>query len=1137
MKKIIFAIGVALGLLAVEADVVNPAAFSYRAEIAFPGYGFDSALENFPVLVRLNETEGGFSYTATSKDGSDIRFALKDGTLLNSEVSLWNPEGESHIWVSIPSLSKESTVFMYWGGPGFFPTSQTDGSVWTAAGYFGVWHMDEGSEAATAKDSAGGLLDGTHIGTAPGQEGKVGRSVRISSAGYGDGAVKESKGIKTSAYSDVGNKFVFSLWAKYPDQQVGNDRFASHKSAYNADSGWEISGKRYDSDNVDFRGSSGTSAGDGGNGAKLSMKNMDWSHLFFVFNGNEGTFYKNNSWQSSGALDPVKDNDLVLMIGNEVNGQGVAFKGWMDEVRLYKGVPDRNWISTEYNSVNDPSFAVVGEAEKLSFVEDIPIMGEAAVISVGRHSAEISWNLFRASVDASATVTAYYGFDPEDLSNAITLASGGEIATGVHEDTLNNLPCASELYLKIVATGTDGNAESAVIRFSTTGSPVFANPAGVVDGMSLTISGALLEVGEVPLDVTACFGTDATTLETLRSWSGITDVQSFETVATAPSFGNYVVGFCAAGNCPDCGHTFKVVSPLASVTVFGECRWTGAARDLMWNNPANWSSGTVPGEKDTVIFGVESSLGDQTISLGGAQVVSAIIIECVDAFTIGSNDDMTQGYALSASRIVRTGGASAAIGLVTVNAEFNLNEDTTITVAEESEIDIRRIVGIKNLVIDGGGTVKLVKDGDRTAGETEVRGGVLLITGNRQLGSKLTIGGFGKTAVARSNGAAAGSHPFDKSDNQTVILDKGVFDLETDGVEGHWEKEKVGPIIVSNGGTFLPGKRRIQIAIKNATVLTVAGVVVGGERSTIDLSDSTSFVVPEDADSALIMNSSFSVTTGVRFNVGDIPDAAVDLIVNGRISYGWHPRDAIWKTGAGVLRLTGKNTYGGGGELSKGEGTTRILSGTLLVDNDPTVYGSGTGNSLVNVEAGAVLGGTGRIGGLTEEITHWSGNKGSGKNTRVTAKGTADAQAVIAPGTINDEDGSHISGTLTVGVDELHHPVTFGDYSTFKAGFGSAKGAFDALVVNGAVDISATGTKLELVANCELSEVRGGTYTILSASDGITGEFAEIIKPKSSWRVSKVNVRQVEQEEGEPIEVYDALTVSIPGRGMRVFVR
>ena len=50
-------------------------------------------------------------------------------------------------------------------------------------------------------------------------------------------------------------------------------------------------------------------------------------------------------------------------------------------------------------------------------------------------------------------------------------------------------------------------------------------------------------------------------------------------------------------------------------------------------------------------------------------------------------------------------------------------------------------------------------------------------------------------------------------------------------------------------------------------------------------------------------------------------------------------------------------------------------------------------------------------------------------------------------------------------------------------------------------------------------------------------EFAEIIKPKSSWRVSKVNVRQVEQEEGEPIEVYDALTVSIPGRGMRVFVR
>ena len=1121
-------------MFAAEAEVINASSFAFRAKVTFPGYTLDTALDNFPVLVRLKETEGGFSYDAASNDGSDIRFALEDGTLLNSEVSLWNPEGESHIWVSIPSLSNESTVFMYWGGPGFFLASQNNGSVWTAADYVAVWHMDEMTGSLVARDSAGGALNGIYNVSTVGEEGKSGRAVLVSDGGH---QVSDGKGITTSATGEIGSVLTFTSWLKYKaGQNPGVDRLVSTKPAHTETKGWEVSFQRYNAQRVDIRGSGPTS----GIGSKdVFPKNWmgSWRHIAVAFNGANAAFFIDGKYVTYGGVDSIIAADEPLVIGNDSRCGTNSLKGWLDEVRLRKVKSSDNWISTEYNSVNNPSFAEIVEVVPLSSDEDVPILGATSVTSVGRHSAEISWELFRASTDSSAKVTAYYGFDSENLSNAITLASGGEIATGVHEDTLSNLPCASELYLKIVATGTDGNAESAVIRFSTTGSPVFANPAGVVDGMSVTISGALLEVGEVPLDVTACFGTDATTLETLRSWSGITDVQSFETVATAPSFGNYVVGFCAAGNCPDCGHTFKVVSPLASVTVFGECRWTGAARDLMWNNPANWSSGTVPGEKDTVIFGVESSLGDQTISLGGAQVVSAIIIECVDAFTIGSNDDMTQGYALSASRIVRTGGASAAIGLVTVNAEFNLNEDTTITVAEESELDIRRIVGIKNLVIDGGGTVKLVKDGDRTAGETEVRDGVLLITGNRQLGSKLTIGGFGKTAVARSNGAAAGSHPFDKSDNQTVILDKGVFDLETDGVEGHWEKEKVGPIIVSNGGTFLPGKRRLQIATKSTTVLTIAGTVAGGEKSTFDLSDSTSFVVPEDADSALIMNSSFSVTTGVRFNVGDIPDAAVDLIVNGRISYGWHPRDAIWKTGAGVLRLTGKNTYGGGGELNKGEGTTRILSGTLLVDNDPTVYGSGTGNSLVNVEAGAVLGGTGRIGGLTEEITHWSGNKGSGKNTRVTAKGTADAQAVIAPGTINDEDGSHINGTLSVGVEELHHPVTFGDYSTFKASVGSAKGAFDALVVNGAVDISAAGTKLELAPNCVLSDVRGGTYTILSATDGITGEFAEIITPKPFWRVSKVNARMVEQEEGEPIEVYDALTVSIPGRGMRVFVR
>ena len=1118
-----------------SADTIDESLFSHRAGVTFPGYTLEGALENFPVLVRLTETEGGFSYATSSLDGSDIRFALSDGTILNSEVSLWNTDGESQVWVSIPSLASGTSVYMYWGGPNVFPASQTDGSVWTNADYVAVWHMDEMTGSSVAKDSAGGALNGTYNVSTVGGDGKSGRAVLVSD---GEHQVSDGKGITTSATGDIGAALTFTSWLKYKaGQNPGVDRLVSTKPAHTEAKGWEVSFQRYNARRVDIRGSGSTS----GIGSKDVFPNNwmgSWQHIAVTFNGGNAAFFLNGQYVTYGGVESVIAADEPLVIGNDSKCGTNSLKGWLDEVRLRKGKSSDSWISTEYNSVNNASFAAVGDAEPLSSEGDIPALGVMSVTEIGRHSATISWTLYRASADASASVTAYYGTDPDNLSNSAVLASGAQIATGEHVDTLSGLPCVSQMYVKIVATGADGDAESSVVPFVTVGAPVFAEPAGVVDGMSVTISGALSDPGPLPLNVAACFGADPATWTQVYSWTGVASARDFEAEATASSLGNYSVGFSATATCPDCGHTFNVVSPLATVTVFGDCRWTGGANDLSWNTPGNWSSGTVPGPKDTAIFGTEASLSGETISLGASQTVAAIQIDSADAFTIGSADDNTDGFVLSSARIVRSGGAAADVGTVTVNAEFDLAADTTLTVAEGAELDIRRIVGTKDLVLDGDGTVKMVQAGNRTAGKTEVKGGVLLISNDRQLGKELYIGGAGKIAVARSNGASVGTRPFGITNNKTFVLDKGTFDLEADGISGHWEKEAAGPISIANGGTFLPGKRRVQFSISGVSDLTIDGVISGGVGGTIDFPDTSSLVVPETADAAPVIQPHLTVTQGVKFDIGDIPNFPIDATISGGISYGWHPRDAFWKKGAGVLRLTGKSTYGGGGDLAQGQGTTQIQEGTLLVDNDPTVYGSGTGNSLVRVDGGAVLGGTGRIGGLTETVTHWSGHNGTGANTCVKAAGTAEKQAVVWPGTIDDEDGSHVNGTLSVGVSNLHHSVTFGDYSTFKASVGSAKGAFDALVVYGAVSISPT-TKLVLVPNCEPSEVRGGTYTILSATEGITNSFAvEGVEKPSGWRVNKVNARQVAVGEGEKtVEVYDALTVTMAGRGLAVFIR
>ena len=213
MKKLIAGLALAAASWTM-AETINVGDFTYRAPVTFPGYTIENTLENCPVLVRITETQGGFSYSDSSADGSDIRFTLEDGTLLPSEVSLWNRDGESHVWVCVPSLTAGTSVMMYWGGTHSFPASQNDGTVWTTAGYLAVWHLDEASGATIAKDSAGGALNGTYNVKSIGENGKVGRAVRISDGAWN---VYDGKGIATSTYSGVGNQFMVSLWCKYPN--------------------------------------------------------------------------------------------------------------------------------------------------------------------------------------------------------------------------------------------------------------------------------------------------------------------------------------------------------------------------------------------------------------------------------------------------------------------------------------------------------------------------------------------------------------------------------------------------------------------------------------------------------------------------------------------------------------------------------------------------------------------------------------------------------------------------------------------------------------------------------------------------------------------------------------------------------
>ena len=72
---------------------------------------------------------------------------------------------------------------------------------------------------------------------------------------------------------------------------------------------------------------------------------------------------------------------------------------------------------------------------------------------------------------------------------------------------------------------------------------------------------------------------------------------------------------------------------------------------------------------------------------------------------------------------------------------------------------------------------------------------------------------------------------------------------------------------------------------------------------------------------------------------------------------------------------------------------------------------------------------------------------------------------------------------------------------------------------------------LDLTSNtAALNEIAGGTYTIVEA-DKIEGTFANVIKPKNSWRVTYVS-----EEVGEET-IVKSIVLEVPAKGLIISVR
>ncbi len=373
-------------------EPVDRKSFRRRVEFTFPMdfLGEGEVLTNFPALVRLSTAIPGFSYSDFQlANGGDMMFTDSLGQAIPSEVDTWDDAGTSLVWVSVPELTKGTTIKMYYGNganPAGVPLAK-----WP--GYAGVWHMGEAS--GTAHDSTENGLDaepvhnnpwnGDQTAIADGAVGK-GRINQMESTRYSvdyltydsDADVRASSKrsfARVADYSslEVGSRFTFSGWFRTVHGAEWDELIACRNEAGNH-WGWNV--KRLPTANDEDVHVSVHVADGGG---KFTIPNMkgSWVHLVFSFdkvkdgqnndvgevtvygNGEAATLYDGSGRGSTF----VHDVALPLTFGNQNDvADGLGYNGQYDELRLKRGTASASWAKAEYRTVTDATFVSASEA-------------------------------------------------------------------------------------------------------------------------------------------------------------------------------------------------------------------------------------------------------------------------------------------------------------------------------------------------------------------------------------------------------------------------------------------------------------------------------------------------------------------------------------------------------------------------------------------------------------------------------------------------------------------------------------------------------------------------------------------------------------------------------------------------------
>lgn len=347
----------------IPATFINPTNY-HGMQITFTGYTNGATLQDFPALVRLSTNIPGFSYSqfVSPNTGADLRFAAENGRELPFEIDQWNPNGESQIWVQVPSIATNTDyITAYWGNTldSAVQPWTTNGMVWSTLNgsndFSIVYHMAR--SGLPVGDST--LQHPATSGVAPGStNGTVGNGFAFNGS---------SSFLTPSGAVDLGSAFSLSAWINLSPSSTNIQTIWANKAAGGSSNGVALFVNTYNSAD----GALLLETGDGTPSSPITAISVPhvvgagtWHQVFASADRDAGTaalYVDGVNVTAPGTNAIVTDFEINtnVALGCFTNNHWFL-DGAMDEARIESGIHSPAWVWASWATVAETNFATFG---------------------------------------------------------------------------------------------------------------------------------------------------------------------------------------------------------------------------------------------------------------------------------------------------------------------------------------------------------------------------------------------------------------------------------------------------------------------------------------------------------------------------------------------------------------------------------------------------------------------------------------------------------------------------------------------------------------------------------------------------------------------------------------------------------